>query len=154
MTIYKITQTETFFGNADSLDDAQELFNEGVFDCATSLTVDISEADFENPISQLETAKSKIEICLACGYDKNEGGYHAPDDVTITFRTLKQAQNEAILQGINFAMDYLEDVNYHTGAYLVAELLDIINGTQTAPEWQSTFFTKPEHTLYSTSCEN
>jgi len=154
MTIYKITQTETFFGNADSLDDAHELFNEGVFDCASSLTVDIIEADFENPISQLDNAPKKIEVCLSCGHDKNEGGWHAGDNPGITFAGLKQAQNESIIAGIKFAMDYLEDINAHHSANAVAELLDIINGTETAPQWQNAFFAKPEHSLYSMKCES
>lgn len=153
MTIYKITQTETFFGNAESLDEAQELFNEGVFDCASSLTVDISEADFENPNPQLDTAPKKIEVCLSCGHDKNEGGYHALDEVTTTFRTIKQAQNEAIIQGIKYAMDYLEDINYHDGANAVSEFLTMLTEPSFAnvPTWQTEFMAR--HSFYSTGCE-
>ena len=150
MTIYKITQTETHYGEANSLDEIREQWNNGLFDCGL-IDVDISEADFENQDSQLEISETKI--CVDCGRDA-EGSYHKNDKVTLTFSTLKQAQNEAIIQGIKYAMDYLEDVNYHTGANVVAELLDIIAGKANAPEWQSEFFAKPEHSLYSTRCEN
>ena len=89
--------------------------------------------------------------CLECPPDSR--GWHKGDDAGITFEGLKQAQNEAILQGIRFAMDYLEDVNYHTGANVVDELLAILDGKQQAPEWQLSFFATREHSLYSTECE-
>jgi len=150
MTIYKITQTETHFGHADSLDDAQEQWNAGVYDCATSLTLDITEADFENPNLQLEVQETKI--CVDCGQDFG-AGYHANEAVTITFATLKQAQNEAIVQGIKYAMDYLEDINYHDGANAVAEFLEMLTEPSFAnvPTWQTEFMA--QHALYSVKCE-
>jgi len=151
MTIYKITQTETHFGHADSLDDAQEQWNAGVYDCATSLTVDITEANFENPNLQLEVQETKI--CVDCGQDFG-AGYHANEAVTITFATLKQAQNEAIVQGIKYAMDYLEDINLHSGANAVSEFLTMLTEPSfgDVSPWQKAFLST--HPLYSTECEN
>lgn len=150
MTIYKITQTETHFGEADSLDEIREQWNNGLFDCGL-IDVDISEADFsiENP--QLEITKTKI--CVDCGRGAN-GGWHANDTVTTTFASLKQAQNEAIVQGIKYAMDYLEDINLHSGANAVAEFLQMLTEPSFAnvPTWQTSFLA--EHGLYSTECEN
>jgi len=153
MTIYKITQTETFFGYADNLADAQELWNQGVYDCATSLNVTFEEADFENQVSQLDTAESKIEICETCGLTLGEGGYHRNDDVTVTFSTLKHAQNQAIVQGIKYAMDYLEDINLHSGANAVSEFLTLLTEPSfgDVSPWQKRFLST--HALYSTECE-
>jgi len=190
MTIYKITQTETFFGQADSLDDAHELFNEGVFDCASSLTVEIIEADFSGADSQLKNEEEKNRTftflsgetydvkatslqeaeerlyahmrcdeseyveegeiltelisrpCLECPPDAK--GWHKHDDAGITFEGLKQAQNEAILHGVKMAMDYLEEINCHSGARAVNELKSIL-------EDGGTFFSS--FALYSTECE-
>jgi hypothetical protein len=80
--------------------------------------------------------------CLEC--PPNTGGWHKGDDVGITFESLKQAQNEAILHGVKMAMDYLEERNLHSGANMVQELFDILNDG-------GTFFSP--HALYSTECE-
>ena len=64
MTIYKITQTETHYGEANSLDEIRKQWNDGLFDCGL-IDVDIVKADFENQDSQLEIAETKI--CVDCG---------------------------------------------------------------------------------------
>lgn len=89
--------------------------------------------------------------CLECPPDSH--GWHKGDDAGITFEGLKIAQNEAILRGIQIAIDYLEDVNYHTGANALSECFDILAGNAKAPEWQLSFFATREHSLYSTECE-
>jgi hypothetical protein len=89
--------------------------------------------------------------CLECPPDSR--GWHKGDDAGITFEGLKIAQNESFIAGIELARDYLEDVNYHTGANVVADLLAILDGKQIFPEWQLDFFAKREHSLYSTECE-
>lgn len=156
MSIYKITEVVTHNTHADSREEALTLWLEGVLDAPHIITT-VEEIDpiFSGGVSQLETSDSKNEEiateCEDCGQNFYESGYHVSEPVTVTFRTLKQAQNEAILQGIQYAIDYLEDINYHDGANAVAELFDIINGKATAPEWQGEFFKR--HALFSTECE-
>lgn len=80
--------------------------------------------------------------CLECPPDAK--GWHKGDDVGITFESLKQAQNEAILHGVKMAMDYLEEVNLHSGANKLQDLFDILNDG-------GTFYS--QFSLYSTECE-
>lgn len=156
MSIYKITEVVTHNTHADSREEALELWLGGSLD-APHIVTTVEEIDpiFSGGVSQLETSDSKNEEiateCEDCGKNFYEGGYHRNDEVKITFSTLKHAQNQAILEGIRYAMDYLEDINYHDGANAVAEFIDIINGKATAPEWQSEFLKR--HALYSTECE-
>lgn len=90
--------------------------------------------------------------CLECPPDAK--GWHKGDDAGITFEGLKQAQNEAIVQGIKYAMDYLEDINYHDGANAVQEFLTLITEPSfgDVSPWQQSFLNS--HSLYSTECEN
>lgn len=87
--------------------------------------------------------------CLECPPDSR--GWHKGDDPGLTFEGLKKAQNEAILRGVQIALDYLEDVNLHTGANALNDLWEYLTGTMKPDEWQSGFFA--EHSLYSTECE-
>lgn len=196
MKTYKLTQTETHTYKAESEAELIELFNEGVLDCADTITVTVEEitADFSEPTPQLETrtftflsgetydveasnlqeaqtrlddylngesfeyveegetlSEAIVKPCLEC--PKDAKGWHKHDDAGITYEGLKQAQNEAIIQGIQYAIDYLEDINYHDGANAVAEFLDLLteNTFVPIPEWQREFFAK--HSFYSTECE-
>ncbi len=156
MSIYKITEVVTHNTHADSREEALTLWLEGVLDCPEIVTtVEEVSPKFSEGVSQLETSEPENEEiateCKDCGKNFYEGGYHRNDEVTITFSTLKHAQNQAILQGIQYAIDYLEDINYHDGANALEEFIDIMNGKATAPEWQSEFLKR--HALYSTECE-
>jgi hypothetical protein len=62
--------------------------------------------------------------------------------VTTTYETTKRAQAEAIRQGVRLAIDYLEDINYHTGANALCELLEAIDGTGNLPQWQQPHVTE------------
>lgn len=88
-----------------------------------------------------------------CEYCAAEWGWHKDDEAGITFEGLKKAQNEAILRGITYAMEYLEDINYHDGANVLAEYLAFLEDPQSVEmsDWQSNFHAG--HTLYSTECE-
>lgn len=145
MTNYIITQTEIHHVSADSVKEAQDLFNENTFDLATSITVEIVEADFKNEVPQLLPRVLQIEAPKWDGYPSKD------EEVTVTFGTLKTVQNEEILKGIRYAMDYLEDINYHDGANALEEFIDYIQGTMSAPEWQSEFFAR--HPLYTVPTE-
>lgn len=155
MKMYKLTQTETHTYKGESPEEILELFNEGVLDCAESITVTVEEItkNFSGAVSQLEPDEAKIQICEACGLTLGEGGYHRNDEVTLTFSTLKHAQNQAIVQGIKYAMDYLEDINYHDGANAVSEFLTMLTEPSFGgvPTWQAKFMNT--HALYSTECE-
>lgn len=143
MTNYIITQTEIHHVSADSVKEAHDLFNENVYDCATSITVEVVEADFKNGV-YLENSQIEIE----------EGDYPSKDEiVTTTFGCLKTVQNEEIIKGIRYAMDYLEDINYHDGANAVQQFLDILTEVSLygMPEWQKQFFA--EHPLYTVPTE-
>ena len=127
-TIYEIEAT--------SRDEAMEKLSEGVAD-----GIDEGEALSDFYGSQ------PCEECSA------EWGWHKNDDAGITFEQLKKAQNEAILLGVKYAMDYLEDMNYHDGAMVLQEYRAYLSRPDSVkmPDWQSTFHA--EHTLYSTGCE-
>lgn len=58
------------------------------------------------------------------------------DTVTTTFRSLKQSQAEAIYNGVVLAMDYLEDINYHTGANALEFLLEALQDNGELEPWQ------------------
>lgn len=90
--------------------------------------------------------------CLECPADAK--GWHKGDNVGITFAGLKQAQNEAIIQGIRYAMNYLEDINLHSGAQAVADFLALLTEPSfgDVSPWQQAFLNS--HPLYSTECEN
>ena len=144
MTNYIITQTEIHHVSADSVKGAYETFEAGIYDCATSINVEVVEADFKNGV-HLDNSQFENEVSqLSPEWSKNE-------EVTITFGTLKTAQNEEIFKGIQYAIDYLEDINYHDGANALSELFDILKGTSAAPQWQSEFFAR--HPLYSVPTE-
>lgn len=89
--------------------------------------------------------------CHECPSDSH--GWHKNNNAGITYEGLKKAQNEAIIQGIKYAMDYLEDINAHHSANALAHFLDLLteNTFETIPEWQRDFFAK--HSFYSTECE-
>lgn len=142
MTNYIITQTEIHHVSADSVKGAYETFEAGIYDCATSINVQVVEADFKNGF---HLADSQFEI------EEYDGDPEDPEAVTLSFRTLKTVQNEEIFRGIQYAIDYLEDINYHDGANALSELFDILKGTSAAPQWQSEFFSR--HPLYSVPTE-
>lgn len=197
MKMYKLTQTETHTYKAESEAELLELFNEGVLDCADTITVTVEEitADFSEPTPQLETRKftflsgetydveasnlqeaqtrlddylsgesfeyveegetlSEVIVspCLEC--PKDAQGWHKNDDTGITFGSLKQAQNEAIIKGIRYAMDYLENINLHSGANAVSEFLTMLTEPSfgNVSPWEQDFLNT--HPLYSTECEN
>jgi hypothetical protein len=148
MTIYKITQTEVHHVSADSAGEAQDIFNQGTYDCLTSLNVEIVEADFKNEVSQLRPKTLQIE---APEWDN----YPSKDEiVTTTFGCLKTVQNEEIIKGIQYAIDYLTDINSHTAAECVQEFLWMLteaSALHPIPEWQKQFFA--EHPLYEVPTE-
>lgn len=88
-----------------------------------------------------------------CEHCTAEWGWHKDDEAGITFEGLKKAQNEAILLGIKFAMDYLEDINYHDGANALQEYWAFMSDPESVkmPDWQSVFHAG--HSLYSIECE-
>lgn len=144
MTNYIITQTEIHHISADSVKEAHDLFHENVYDCATSINVEIVEADFKNGV---HLDNSQFENETSAEWKKD-------DEVTITFGTLKTAQNEAIVLGIQYAMDYLTDINAHTAAECVQEFLWMLteaSALHPIPEWQKQFFA--EHPLYEVPTE-
>lgn len=181
MRTYKITQTETHFAEAENESQLLDLWNEGGIDCPKNIEVKIEEVKaslkrftiLSGTIYEIEaTSKKEAMKKLSEGVDIEEGeahsdfygsqpcdkcegewGWHEDDDAGITFSGLKQAQNEAILKGIAYAMEYLEDINYHDGANALAEFWDFLYSPDSTkmPDYQSNFHAG--HTLYSTKCE-
>lgn len=181
MRTYKITQTETHFAQAENEDTLRDLWNEGAIDCPKTLEVKIEQLEdrvkrytiLSGTIYEIEaTSKEEAMKKLSEGVDIEEGeahsdfygsqpcdkcegelGWHEEDEAGITFSSLKKAQNEAILQGITYAMEYLEDINFHDGANALEEFLAFLASPDSVkmPDWQSNFHAG--HTLYSTKCE-
>lgn len=77
---------------------------------------------------------SSCNGCEECHGDPTK--WHREQTVATTYETLKRAQAEAIRQGVTLAIAYLEDINYHTGANALGELLEAMNGVTDLPEWQ------------------
>jgi hypothetical protein len=127
-TIYEIPAT--------SKDEAMEKLSDGVAD-----------GMFEGE------ALSDFYGSQPCEECSSEWGWHKNDEAGITFEGLKKAQNEAILLGIKYAMDYLEDINYHDGANVLQEYWAFMSDPESVkmPDWQSVFHAG--HSLYSTECE-
>jgi hypothetical protein len=182
MTSYKITQTEIHYTKADSQAEALRQWREGQLDGSGYLETEVEElldplktytvlsgTLYEIPATSKEEAMEKVanspnemlegealtvfygsQPCEECSA---EWGWHKNDEAGITYEGLKQAQNEAILRGITYAMEYLEDINYHDGANVLAEYLAFLSSPDSVkmPDWQSNFHAG--HTLYSTECE-
>ena len=91
------------------------------------------------------------QSCEVC--PENAKGWHIEDEAGITFGGLKQAQNEAIVKGVQYAIDYLEDINYHTGANALEGFLNVLTKADFTDisEWQRPFLEL--HALYSEECE-
>jgi hypothetical protein len=181
MKNYKITQTETHFAKAENEKMLLDLIKNNALDCAQSITTHFEEVDerikrytiLSGTIYEIEaTSKQEAMQKLSEGVNIEEGeahsdfygsqpceecsaewGWHKQDDAGITFEGLKKAQNEAILLGIKFAMDYLEDINYHDGANVLNEYWAFMSNPESVkmPDWQSVFHAG--HSLYSTECE-
>jgi hypothetical protein len=182
MPTYKITHTETHTTTAKNEKEVRALWKEGALDCPGSSEIQIEEMVIDRlkryvllsgTIYEIEaTSKEEALDKLSKGVDIEEGeahsdfygtqpcehcsaewGWHKDDEAGITFGGLKQAQNEAILRGIKYSMDYLEDINYHDGANALQEYWAFMSdpASQTMPDWQSNFHAG--HTLYSTECE-
>jgi hypothetical protein len=182
MPVYKITHTETHTTTAKNEQEARDLWKDGVLDCAQSSDIQIEKISEERvkrytilsgTIYEIEaTSKKEAMEKLAEGVDIEEGealsdfygsqpceecsaewGWHKNDDAGITFEQLKKAQNEAILRGILYAMEYLEDINFHDGANVLHEYWAFLSSPDSVkmPDWQSNFHAG--HTLYSTECE-
>lgn len=81
-------------------------------------------------------------------------GWHVEEEITLTYGGLKKAQNEAIIQGVTYAMDYLEDINLHSGANAVSDFLEILTGQTILREgyWQEDFH--KSHALHLENCQN
>lgn len=181
MTSYKITQTEIHYTKANSSAEALRQWREGELDGSGYLETEVEELRdplktytvlsgtlYEIPATSKEEAMEKLfegvemfegeahsifygsQPCEECSA---ECGWHKNDDAGITFEGLKKAQNEAILRGITYAVDYLEDINYHDGANVLSEYLAFLSSPDSVkmPDWQSNFHAG--HTLYSTECE-
>lgn len=181
MKTYKITQTETHFAKAENEKNLLDLWNDGSIDCPLSVETKFEEVPeskkrytiLSGTIYEIEaTSKEEAMKKLAEGVDIEEGeahsdfygsqpceecsaewGWHKQDEAGITFESLKKAQNEAILRGIKYAMEYLEDINYHDGANALEEYGAFLASPDSVkmPDWQSNFHAG--HTLYSTECE-
>lgn len=89
--------------------------------------------------------------CEVC--PENAKGWHIEDEAGITYSGLKQAQNEAIVKGVQYAIDYLEDINHHTGANALEGFLNVLTKTDftDTSEWQKPFL--ESHALFSEECE-
>lgn len=93
-----------------------------------------------------------MTTCSTCS-TPTAHGWHIEDEITMTYQGLKRSQNEAIVLGVQYAIDYLEDINYHTGANAVEEFRNILTEADftKGPEWQKPFLER--HALYSEECE-
>ena len=104
-------------------------------------------------VSHLETVTDfhGSQPCEVC--PENVKGWHIEDEAGITFGGLKQAQNEAIVKGVQYAIDYLEDINYHTGANALEGFFNVLTKADFTDisEWQKPWL--ESHALYSEECE-
>lgn len=181
MSTYRITQTEIHYTKANSQTEALRQWREGELDGSGLLETQVEELRdqkiytvlsgtlYEIPATSKEEAMEKVadspnemlegeamtifygsQPCEECSA---EWGWHKEDEAGITFEGLKKAQNEAILRGILYAMEYLEDINYHDGANALQEYWAFMSNPENVkmPDWQSNFHAG--HTLYSTECE-
>ena len=93
-----------------------------------------------------------MNTCQDCSMPTNGNGWHVGDTFGTTYGTMKQAQREATISGIRSAMDYLEEINDHTGANAVAEFLEFLQGEQVnRSEWLQPFLDL--NVLPSRKCE-
>lgn len=181
MSTYRITQTEIHYTKANSQTEALRQWREGELDGSGLVETQVEELRdqkiytvlsgtlYEIPATSKEEAMEKVadspnemlegeamtifygsQPCEECSA---EWGWHKEDEAGITFEGLKKAQNEAILRGILYAMEYLEDINYHDGANALQEYWAFMSNPESVkmPDWQSNFHAG--HTLYSTECE-
>lgn len=182
MKNYKITQTETHFAQAENEDTLRDLWKQGAIDGSGILEIEIEEMPsnqlkrytilsgtiYEIEANSKDEAMAKLDNLdeldegealsdfygsQPCDKCETDFGWHEDDYAGITFGGLKQAQNEAILRGIQYAMDYLEDINYHDGANVLNEYWAFMSDPESVkmPDWQSVFHAG--HSLYSTKCE-
>lgn len=88
--------------------------------------------EFEEPDTSAELLS--CEGCPEC--EARPAEWHNEQKVTVTFETLKRNQAEEIFNGLLLAIDYLEDINLHTGANALGELVEVLNKERNLPEWQ------------------
>lgn len=104
-------------------------------------------------VSLLETVTDfhGSQPCEAC--PGNAKGWHIADEAGVTYSGLKQAQNEAIVKGVQYAIDYLEDINHHDGANALEGFLNVLTRADFTEisEWQKPWL--ESHGLYSEECE-
>lgn len=180
MPTYKITATETHLVQATDTQEVGRMWRGGEIDGSGTSEIQIEQLRdqriytvlsgtiYEIPATSKKEAMEKLASGVGiiegealsdfygsqpCDHCAAEWGWHKDDEAGITFEGLKKAQNEAIIKGITYAMEYLEDINYHDGANVLTEYLAFLEDPQSVkmPDWQSNFHAG--HTLYSTECE-
>lgn len=93
-----------------------------------------------------------MTTCTTCT-NPTANGWHTQDEITLTYEGLKKAQNEAIVKGVQYAIDYLEDINHHDGANALEGFRNVLTRADFTEisEWQKPWL--QSHGLYSEECE-